>query len=87
MNSDTAELAIADSAARAARPPRGARPTPRAGAVGRGERRGARSRPRGRWRRLQASDPARAMAAVRDSWRALWSSRLLVWAAGVGDAC
>jgi hypothetical protein len=24
------------------------------------------------------------MAAVRDSWRALWSSRLLVWTAGVG---
>ena len=34
------------------------------------------------WARLRA-DP-RAMAAVRDSWRALWSSRLLVWAAGVG---
>jgi Mannosyltransferase (PIG-V) len=32
--------------------------------------------------RLRA-DPAR-MAAVRESWRALWSSRLLVWAAGVG---
>jgi len=29
------------------------------------------------------ADPAR-MAAVRDSWRALWSSRLLVWLAGVG---
>src|SRR6185312_5548133 len=29
------------------------------------------------------SDPER-MAAVRDSWRALWSSRLLVWATGVG---
>jgi hypothetical protein len=32
---------------------------------------------------LCASDPAR-MTAVRESWRALWSSRLLVWAAGVG---
>src|SRR5947209_3062139 len=32
--------------------------------------------------RLKA-DPARA-AAVRDSWRALWSSRLLVWIAGSG---
>ncbi len=32
--------------------------------------------------RLRA-DPAR-MTAVRESWRALWSSRLLVWAAGVG---
>ncbi len=29
------------------------------------------------------SDPWRA-AALRDSWRALWSSRLLVWATGVG---
>jgi hypothetical protein len=32
---------------------------------------------------LHSLDVAR-MAAVRDSWRALWSSRLLVWAAGVG---
>jgi hypothetical protein len=29
------------------------------------------------------ADPAR-MTAIRDSWRALWSSRLLVWTAGVG---
>jgi hypothetical protein len=42
---------------------------------------GLRSRP-GRLAALRA-DPAR-MAAVRDSWRALWSSRLLVWSAGVG---
>jgi hypothetical protein len=34
------------------------------------------------WTRLR-EDPARA-AAVRDTWRALWSSRLLVWVAGVG---
>jgi mannosyltransferase PIG-V len=34
------------------------------------------------WARLRA-DPER-MSAVRDSWRALWSSRLLVWSAGVG---
>src|ERR1017187_9746525 len=33
--------------------------------------------------RLQAVEPARRTA-VRDSWRALWCSRLLVWAAGVG---
>jgi len=40
-------------------------------------------RPRsGRLAALRA-DPAR-MTAVRDSWRALWCSRLLVWAAGVG---
>jgi len=36
----------------------------------------------GWWTRLRA-DPAR-MAAVRESWRALWVSRLLVWAVGVG---
>jgi hypothetical protein len=34
--------------------------------------------------RLRA-DPVR-MAAVRTTWRALWSSRLLVWVAGVGAA-
>jgi hypothetical protein len=32
---------------------------------------------------LRTLDPARATA-VRDCWRALWSSRLLVWTAGVG---
>jgi hypothetical protein len=39
-----------------------------------------------RWTRLasgRAIDPAQALA-LRDSWRALWSSRLLVWVAGVG---
>jgi hypothetical protein len=40
------------------------------------------ARATGWWARLRA-DPAR-MTAVRESWRALWSSRLLVWAAGVG---
>ena len=38
-----------------------------------------RTRPLARLR----SDAAR-MTAVRETWRALWSSRLLVWAAGVG---
>ena len=37
---------------------------------------------RARWARVRA-DPARVLAA-RESWRALWSSRVLVWAAGVG---
>jgi hypothetical protein len=32
---------------------------------------------------LRSLDPARKTA-VRDSWRALWSSRLLAWAAGLG---
>jgi hypothetical protein len=36
----------------------------------------------GWWARLLA-DPAR-MTAVRESWRALWGSRVLVWTAGVG---
>jgi hypothetical protein len=36
----------------------------------------------GWWSRLRA-DPAR-MAAVRETWRALWISRLLVWVAGAG---
>lgn len=36
-----------------------------------------------RWLARLRADPAR-MTAVRDTWRALWSSRLLVWAAGVG---
>jgi hypothetical protein len=34
------------------------------------------------WARLRA-DPARATA-LRESWQALWRSRMLVWAAGVG---
>lgn len=46
----------------------------------------ARPRPREWWRRARArvaADPAR-VAAIRDSWRALWVSRLLVWIAGAG---
>ena len=76
MSSDTAELAIADAAGELAD---GRAPAPYA-PVARGARR---RRAAGlRWARLRA-DPAR-MAAVRDSWRALWISRLLVWVAGVG---
>jgi Mannosyltransferase (PIG-V) len=36
-----------------------------------------------RWARWLAADAERA-SAVRASWRALWSSRVLVWVAGVG---
>jgi Mannosyltransferase (PIG-V) len=71
MNSDTAELAILDTASELAAPlatPADGRRS--SGAVSR------------KWSRLRA-DPAR-MAAVRDSWRALWASRLLVWLAGTG---
>ena len=57
-----------------------ARASPRGG-------RSRRARCAGACRRALAcglrADPAR-MAAVRDSWRALWSSRLLVWAAVIG---
>jgi hypothetical protein len=57
MTSDTAELAIADSA----------RALPGAARLA---------------AMLRSLDPAQARAA-RDSWRALWSSRLLVWGAGI----
>jgi hypothetical protein len=71
MNSDTAELAIVEPVRELAGP------------LGRtaGDRRSAVRTP-GRLARLRA-DPAR-MTAVRDSYRVLWSSRLLVWIAGVG---
>jgi hypothetical protein len=36
-------------------------------------------------RALGAADPAKLLA-IRDSWRALWSSRLLVWFAGMAAA-
>ncbi len=71
MNPDTAELAILDTASELGAPFR----APAGGSTGAGLLRGP-------WSRLRA-DPAR-MAAVSDSWRALWSSRLLVWLAGAG---
>ncbi|HEX4483848.1 MAG TPA: mannosyltransferase family protein [Solirubrobacteraceae bacterium] len=76
MNSDTAELAIAD--------PTGELAGPLAVAPTRTARAGAATsalRDRLR-RRTRIGDEARALA-VRDSWRALWSSRLLIWLAGV----
>ncbi|HXM87290.1 MAG TPA: mannosyltransferase family protein [Solirubrobacteraceae bacterium] len=82
MNSDTAELAIAD--------PPGELVGALGGSTARGEaarhahrRREARRRQslRERVRAVWAADPARALA-VRDCWRALWSSRLLIWLAG-----
>ncbi len=71
MTPDTAEFAIADPAGElpAARAPR--------------RRRLRRARPGAATRRALATvraDQAR-MLAVRDSWRALWSSRLLIWSA------
>ncbi|MGO8905037.1 MAG: mannosyltransferase family protein [Solirubrobacteraceae bacterium] len=71
MNPDTAELAIVDNATELVQP---FAPSPR-------ERPWA-ARRAGRWTSVRTA-PAH-VAAVRDSWRALWSSRLLVWFAGVG---
>jgi len=76
MNSDTAELAIVDPASELAVPfePRASHrwaPAVALGAAGR-----LLAGPR-------ALDSAR-VTAVRDSWRALWSSRALVWVTAVG---
>ncbi len=82
MNSDTAELAILDHASEhlgALGPAAGDRCS---SAPARKPAPASAARVRGWWSRLRA-DPAR-MTAVRDSYRALWSSRLLVWLAGVG---
>jgi Mannosyltransferase (PIG-V) len=75
MNPDTAELAIADTAGELL--PRFGPPA----AAPRRARAPAHARPSW-WLRLR-SDPVRA-AALRDSGRALLSSRALVWAAGAG---
>src|SRR5476651_692359 len=66
MNPDTAELTVAPDTAEPAVPLQA-----RAHAAGR----------RARWVRDLRADPAR-MTALRDSWRALWISRVLVWATG-----
>ena len=71
MHSDTAELAILDTPSELVAP----FGTPAEGPIVAGT-------VRRRWAGVRA-DPAR-VAAARDSWRALWSSRLLVWLAGVG---
>ncbi len=71
MNSDTAETAL-----RTVPPP----------LENAGELPGSIDRPPAptwAWLARLRADPAR-MLAVRESWRALWSSRLLVWTAGVG---
>jgi Mannosyltransferase (PIG-V) len=76
MNPDTVELAVTNDAGEAIAPLEHGQTA---------DRRDAHSSivpVLGRLARLRA-DTAR-MTAVRDSWRALWSSRLLVWVAGVG---
>jgi Mannosyltransferase (PIG-V) len=86
MNRDTAELPIVESAGARAlslTPPAAGAP---AGVVPAPPRPGVRAALRARAARalrLGALD-AGQLAAARDSWRALWSSRLLVFAAGVG---
>ncbi len=84
MNTETAEPAL-----RTARPPDAdpamGLPTGPSGPPGRSWWRGpswAARRPRERLALLRA-DRAR-MTAVRESWRALWSSRALAWTAGLG---
>src|SRR5262249_23608322 len=74
MNPDTSELAILDSAT-ALVGPLEHRPTPSAPNVG--------PRPRAWLSERLGSLEGERMVAVRDSWRALWSSRALVWIAGL----
>jgi Mannosyltransferase (PIG-V) len=76
MNSDTAELTRSENAGEPV-PPLGRSQSARRGTADRP------LAPAGTWLARLRADAAR-MAAVRESWRALWSSRLLVWAAGVG---
>jgi hypothetical protein len=80
MNPDTAELAIVDAAGELAgaieRPQAGGRATARAPAQA------IPGSTPGWWARMRA-DRAR-MTAVRECWRALWLSRVVVWTAGVG---
>ncbi len=77
MTPDTAEMTIVKPGELAPAPPRADRKGPPPAAQ--------RSLldPALRAVRSRSLDPAR-MAAVQDTWRALWVSRLLVWAAGVG---
>ncbi len=53
----------------------------RAGELGGGPSLVTHAAPR-RWERLRRDDARRV--ALRDSWRALWTSRLLVWVGGIG---
>jgi hypothetical protein len=76
MNPDTAEIAIPPIRAYPVPPPsRGAGEQPAVAVPAAGAAPSLLARIR--------ADPQR-MAAVRDTWRALWTSRLLVWVAGVG---
>jgi Mannosyltransferase (PIG-V) len=72
MNPETVELAVVEPAREAGVAPQGRPASARDAGVARVPS----------LARLRA-DPER-MAAVRDSWRVLWTSRLIVWAAGIG---
>jgi hypothetical protein len=74
MTPDTAEIAIADPRELAPAAAPQARPRSPRGLL-----RGARCA------LAERVDPERAVA-LRDTWRALWVSRLLIWVAGVGAA-
>ncbi len=76
MNSDTAELVMSDNAGELAAAADRTQ-------IGRREYASASAAPALAWLVRLRADPAR-MAAVRESRRALWSSRLLVWTVGVG---
>lgn len=84
MSPDTAEFALEEAAPgrtvpyRAPNPAAPSHEPTRSGAIALRPHLGARLR----WERLRA-DSAR-MTALRDTWRALWVSRLLVWGAGAG---
>ena len=77
MNPETAELTLPEPA-RGLDPPSGRLTTARADRRAVARAGGV----RGRWAELRADESR--MLAARDSWRALWASRLLVWIAGVG---
>jgi hypothetical protein len=81
MNPDTAELAIVDPASEPALPFEPRSPGRPSGGLAAGLLR--RGRAALRSLELPTLDAERARAA-RDSWRALWLSRLLVWVAAVG---
>lgn len=92
MNPDTAEMASVDAAVERVpfeRSVVGPSPRPATGPLAPGatgplRRPGAAPLPRLRWARLEARLGAVDPVAARETWRALWSSRLLVWAAGMG---
>jgi Mannosyltransferase (PIG-V) len=88
MTPDTAEMAIVAPASELVGTPAPAHPepdSPQARGLQAGEQDPSRATPRSPVD-LRPADSAPRMVAVRDTWRALWVSRLLVWIAGMGAA-